>query len=116
MASKLNMKSKSDDDIHKLKYKEFINKCHAIAQKHEEYCEKHCFREYDWKTPHTNKCIEYRQLHHESFVKCDSILCIKMNEVQNVKPSYTLEEKKEIINNLTFYSSDDESEYDEYEF
>lgn len=102
--------SLSDDEKHKIKYKKFINDCHKIADQHEEYCNTHCFLDYTtgWY-PHTKECINYRTLHYESFVYCNSIFCLKLNEVHYLKPSYTREEvKKEVIRELTFYSDDDD--------
>ena len=102
--------SKSDDDKHKIKYKDFIDKCHDIADKHEDYCNTYCFL--DNKTrwyPHTKTCIKYRKEHHESFVECNSIFCLKMNETECLVPSYSKKtDNVEIINELTYYDTSDE--------
>ncbi len=100
----------SDDNKHKLKYEDFINKCHDIAVAHEKYCNNNCFN--DNKTgwyPHTKDCMEYRKAHHESFVECNSIFCIKMNSLEYLKPSYLREiDKPKIITELTYHSSSDD--------
>lgn len=101
--------SKSDDDKHKKDYINFIDECHIIADKHEEYCSTHCFKDKtnNWY-PHTSKCMEFRKRHFESFVECNSILCLKINEIQNIIPSYKKEIKKEkIITELTYESDSD---------
>jgi hypothetical protein len=96
--------SKSDSNIYKKDYEDFINKCHDIANKHEEYCDTHCFKDNEtgWY-PHTRRCIDFRRLHHESFVECNSIFCLKMNEDERLKPSYIKPSHiKPIITELTY--------------
>ena len=103
------MPSFSDDSRHKIKYDDFINKCHDISDAHEHYCNTNCFK--DNRTgwyPHTRRCIEYRQAHHESFVECNSVFCLKMNEESNLIPSYSKPNKEiEVITELTYYSDDE---------
>ena len=103
--------SKSDDNIHKNKYKEFINSCHNIADEHAIYCKKNCYpSNCEFWQRHDTECINFRKLHFESFVKCSSIYCIHLNNSQGLIPSYTKElEKKKTITELTY--EDDEEEY-----
>jgi hypothetical protein len=101
--------SYSDDDTYKKKYEDFINKCHNIADLHEYYCDKNCFKDkISCWLPHTKRCIDYRKEHCESFVKCNSPYCIKKNKELYLKPSYTRQKKQETITELTYYSSDDD--------
>ena len=101
--------SLSDDEKNKKKYQDFINKCFDIASSHENFCNTNCFKDNTtgW-FPHTKQCIEYRDLHHGSFVECNSIFCLKMNETQRLKPSYVREKKEVVYTELTFCDSDDE--------
>ena len=97
------------DDKNKTKYSDFINKCHDIAVLHEDYCNNNCFKDntIGWY-PHTKICIKMRNEHHESFVECNSIFCLKMNEIEGIRPSYVREEpKQDIITELTYYDDDD---------
>jgi hypothetical protein len=96
----------SDDEIKKKNYKIFIEQCHKIAVEHEEYCNIECFKnvEYLW-CPHTKECVNMRKKHFESFVECNSIFCLKINQGQKLRPSYLKPKKKEeIIHELTYYS------------
>jgi len=100
--------SKSDDDKYKKEYENFINNCHKIALQHELYCNNNCLKKKIIWYPHTNKCIEFRKKHHQSFVECNSMFCLKQNEIHFLKPSYNKPINTNIITDLTYYSDSEE--------
>ena len=101
--------SKSDDEKNKLQYEQIIDDCLKIADEHEKYCNLNCFinNTSRWY-PHKLACIEFRKRHYESFVECNSIFCLTMNESLHLKPSYLKKKDNvKVITELTYYSDSD---------
>ena len=98
----------SDDEKHKLKYKDFINQCHDKADDHSKYCSMNCVKNINFQWyPHDSKCIQMIKDHFDSFVYCDSLLCLKTNDLERVRPSYYKEKpKEEVITQSTYYDED----------
>jgi len=96
--------------VYKNKYKYFINECHDKADAHATYCSMNCVKNINFQWyPHDSICIQMKKNHYDSFVHCDSLLCIKINEVERVRPSYCREKtKEEVITELTYYNDDEE--------
>lgn len=87
--------SKSDDEKHKKPFKVCIDDCHKKAIIHEEYCMNTCFK-FDYKDvrfdyryhPHTEICYKMSLEHCQSFVECNSRLCLDYNRRYSLIPSY----------------------------
>ena len=109
------MSSKSDDEKHKKPFKVCIDDCHKKAIIHEEYCKNTCFKfdytsvKFDYRHfPHTELCYKMSLEHCQSFVECNSRLCLDYNKKYGLVPSYVRpKEKKPVIRGLQFVDCED---------
>lgn len=108
--------SKSDDEKYKKPFKICIDYCHQLARNHEEYCMNTCFK-FDYKDvrfdyryyPHNEICYKMSLEHCQSFVECNSRLCLDYNKANLLVPSYATPKKiKPIVKGLVYTDEQDD--------